>query len=95
MDVALDILFYGGITLIVVLAVVLAILVHAGLFYELRIRSATPASFPHRVAYRVHKGPYKKAGAAFKELSEKWPKLKTFAIFYDDPKEVNHEGAWF
>ncbi len=80
--------YYLLIAVFVISAVVLAILVHAGMFYDLRIRITTPASLPHRVAYGVHKGPYKNAGGPFTRLSRLVPQLKLFGTYYDDPKEV-------
>ncbi len=81
-------LYYVLLAIIVVCAILLGILVHAGFFYELQIRMTSPTSLPRRVAYSVHKGPYKNAGTPFGKLAQLVPKLKLFGVYYDDPKSV-------
>ena len=46
-------------------------------------------SFRRRVAYRVYSGSYSNAGSAFKELAVLAPHLRTFGIYYDDPRRVS------
>ena len=81
-------LYYVLFLLAVVIIIVLSVFIHAGLFYGLRIRIATPLSMPKRVAYKVHTGPYSNSGPAFRNLTTLVPHLKLFGIYYDDPKEV-------
>jgi len=82
------VLFYIVLVLAVVLALVLGALVHAGFFYDIRVRTTTPLSCPKRVAYKQYTGPYKDCGGAFKTLISIAPKLKTFGVYYDDPAKV-------
>ena len=82
-------LYLALVILGIALTVLLAALLHAGLFYELRIRTIRPLHLPHRVAYKLHRGPYKQAGAAFKALSPEAPKQTLFGVFYDNPKTVS------
>ena len=81
-----------GVLLILLLAAVVsfAALLHAGLFYELGIRTSVPLpeACPKKVAYKLHRGPYKNAGSACKELLSTVPRLKQFGIYYDSPYEV-------
>lgn len=80
-----------GYILIVVgllLAAVLGLLVYAGFFYTLRIRTSIPASYPTRVAYKFYTGPYKKCGAAFREVEKYAPGVTRVGLYYDDPAEV-------
>ena len=84
----METLHYCLIALVVVLAIILGAVVHAGFFYELMIRVTTSPSCPQRVAYGVHTGPYKNAGKGFGTLSRLVPSKKLFGAYYDDPKEV-------
>lgn len=76
--------------LAVVLATLLAALLHAGLFYQLRIRTVRPLHLPRRAAYKLYRGPYKKAGAAYGAVSADAPRQTLFAAFYDCPETVSH-----
>ena len=71
------------------LFVILGVLAHAGYFSDLRIRTSVPASLPHRVAYTVHRGPYRNVGGLVENLAVFAPKQTRFCVFYDDPKEVS------
>ncbi len=82
------VLFYVVLLLAVLLALFLVALLHAGFFYELRIRTSTPLSCPKRVAYKLHTGPYRNCGAHFRRLATLVPSLKTFGVYYDDPDKV-------
>lgn len=68
--------------------ILLAVLVHAGYFTTVRIRTSIPSSLPTRVVYTVFKGPYSKAYVPLSELTARAPKQTAFCIFYDDPKKV-------
>ena len=70
------------------LALLLGVLVHAGYFYTLRIRTSVPSSIPSRVAYKFYKGPYKNAGVGFDDVKKFAPLLTKFGIYYDDPNKV-------
>ena len=83
-----SVVLYLIVALLAISVVVLGTLLHAGLFYELRIRKTLAPFSPRRVAYGVHSGPYKNSGTPFKQLSVLVPSLKLFAIYYDDPKKV-------
>ena len=81
-------LLYFLVVLVILCLLCLGMLVHAGFFSDLRIRTSVPASFPHRVAYTIHTGPYKKVGSAFSRIASLAPKQTYFGAFYDDPREV-------
>ena len=83
------VLFYAVLAALVVLLLFLFALIHAGYFYDLRIRTCTPLSLPGRVAYKLYRGSYSNAGSAFRELAGLVPNQKTFGIYYDDPKSVS------
>ena len=84
----MGVVFYLVLGVVVVLVLFLLAMVHAGYFYALRIRTSIPLSLPGRVAYKLHKGSYSNAGPAFKELASLAPRLRTFSIYYDDPRKV-------
>ena len=77
----------------IILAIVLGVLLHAGFFYTLRIRTSVPASMPHRVAYKLYRGPYRNAGTGFREIEAVAPMQRTFGIYYDDPGKVGKKEA--
>ena len=80
---------YALVIIVVVLAVFLGCLVHAGFFYSLRIRTSIPSSIPSRVAYKVYRGAYKNAGAGFNDITQLAPSVKKFGLYYDDPAKVS------
>lgn len=86
---AMGVFFYLVLVAAVLLALFLMALVHAGYFYDLRIRTSTPLSLPGQVAYKMYRGSYTNAGSAFKELAGLVPHLRTFGIYYDNPKTVS------
>lgn len=74
-------------TLLVLLVVVV---IHAGLFYSVKIQAAIPRYMPARVAYKFYRGPYKNAGAGFTELIRLAPQVsRCVGVFYDDPHKVS------
>ena len=81
-------MFYIVLALALVLAFVLGALLHAGFFSDLLIRTSTPLSCPKRVAYKLFTGSYKQAGTGLKEVMSLVSTLKTFGVYYDDPKKV-------
>ena len=85
----MGVLFYVVIAVVIIAAICLMVLTHAGYFYDIRIRTSTPLSLPGRVAYKLYRGSYTNAGAAFKELALLAPHLKTVGIYYDDPNKVS------
>lgn len=80
---------YLFIALVVVVCLLLMVLIHAGYFYSLRIRTSIPLSVPRKVAYRLHIGAYSNSGTTYGELLKLAPRLTTFGIYYDDPKRVS------
>ena len=85
----MGLLFYAVLVAVVVLCLCLMALVHAGYFYDLRIRTTTPLSLPGRIAYKLYRGSYSNAGAGFRDLLRVVPHNKNFGIYYDDPKRVS------
>lgn len=81
-------LSYVLLALGILLLLFLGIMLHAGFFYTLRIRTSTPVSSPSRVAYKVYRGPYKNAGAGFSDVKLFAPLATNFGIYYDDPNKV-------
>ena len=81
-------LFGLFLVVLAVITLILCVLLHAGLFYELRIRISESPSCPKKVAYCLHQGQYRNAGTAYKRLGDLVPHLKLFGTFYDDPKKV-------
>jgi len=57
--------FYLIVGFFAISIVVLCILLHAGLFYDLIIRKSTAPSCPRKVAYSVHSGTIQKCGYPF------------------------------
>lgn len=72
----------------IILAIFLGVLVHAGFFYTLRIRTTHPSSIPSRIAYKLYRGPYKNAGEAFNDVKQFARGKTKFGIYYDDPAKV-------
>ena len=85
----MGVLFYLVLAVLIVAVLFLMALVHAGYFSDIRIRTSTPLSLPGRIAYKLYRGSYSNAGAAFKELAAVAPHLKTVGIYYDDPNKVS------
>lgn len=85
----MGVVFYIVLALAIVLAFLLGALLHAGFFSDLLIRTSTPLSCPKRVAYKLYTGSYKQSGTGFKELMGIVSTLKTFGVYYDDPKKVD------
>ena len=81
--------FYLILVAVVILVLCLMALVHAGYFYDLRIRTSSPLSLSGRVAYKMYRGSYTNAGSAFKELGSLAPHQRSFGIYYDDPNRVS------
>ena len=88
----MGVLFYIVVVAIILAVLFLMALIHAGYFSDIRIRTSIPLSLPGRVAYKLYRGSYTNAGAAFKELASVDPHIKTVGIYYDDPKKVRCES---
>ena len=82
-------LSYILIALCVLLVLLLGWVMHrAGIFYRIKIRTSTPKFIPSRIAYKVYRGPYRNAGAAYNDIEQFAPQTTTFGIYYDDPHKV-------
>lgn len=86
----MGVLFYVVLVVAVVLSLCLMALVHAGYFYDLRIRTSIPLSLPGRIAYKLYRGAYSNAGVGFRDIMSVAPQVKSFGIYYDDPNKVSH-----
>jgi len=78
----------GGVIGLVLLTIFF-FLIHSGLFHKVKVGAGLPPVGGITVAYKFARGPYKNVGYIFKEastISEK--RLKTFGVYYDDPREV-------
>ena len=74
----------------VTLVCILAFLSRSGLFYTVTLRFSCPTKdvLPHKVAYQLAQGPYRRSGMLVRETMDLAPNAKIFAIYYDDPEEV-------
>ena len=81
-------LVYFLVVLVILCLLCLGILVHAGLFSNLRFHTAVPTPLPLRVAYTFHRGSYKKRGCGFSRIASLAPKQTYVCAYYDDPREV-------
>lgn len=63
-------------------------LLYSGLLADVDVKTGPPPIRNVTIAYKFKEGPYKESGAAFTETCSIAPKLRTIALFYDDPKQV-------
>lgn len=63
-------------------------LMYSGLLSEVNVKTGPPPIRNVTIAYKFREGSYKDCGAAFTETCSIGPKLRTIAVFYDDPKQV-------
>ncbi|XP_071541144.1 uncharacterized protein [Panulirus ornatus] len=80
-------LFWGFIALIaLVVGVVIALLVHAGLFSPVDVKTCKPEIGEIQIAYKFARGPYRESGMLFTEVHTLLPEYRTLGVYYDDPR---------
>jgi len=85
-----NIILFGIAGLVITLLLTLAffLVFYSGLLYNVVVRAGTPPVQGFMVAYKFLVGPYKDVGYTFTEAISIDPKLKSFGVYYDDPKVV-------
>ncbi|XP_072308788.1 testis-expressed protein 264 isoform X2 [Eucyclogobius newberryi] len=68
-----------------------ALVLHSGLLSEVVVKTGPPPIKNVTIAYKFKEGSYKDSGAAYTESCSIGPKLRTIAIFYDDPKQPSDQ----
>ncbi|PIK39694.1 hypothetical protein BSL78_23468 [Apostichopus japonicus] len=68
----------------------LSLLWYSGVFASIDVGTGKPPFGKLKLAYKFATGPYKDIGPLFTELQLLAPDLKICAIYYDDPKTVEH-----
>lgn len=80
-------LFWGFIALIaLVVGVVITLLVHAGLFSPVDVKTCKPEIGEIQIAYKFARGPYRESGMLFTEVHTLLPEYRTLGVYYDDPR---------
>ncbi|XP_006876067.1 PREDICTED: testis-expressed sequence 264 protein isoform X2 [Chrysochloris asiatica] len=74
----------GALTLLLLLTL-LAFIGYSGLLAEVAVRAGSPPIRNITVAYKFHRGPYGKTGHLFTESCSISPKLRSIAVYYDNP----------
>ncbi|XP_006876066.1 PREDICTED: testis-expressed sequence 264 protein isoform X1 [Chrysochloris asiatica] len=77
----------GALTLLLLLTL-LAFIGYSGLLAEVAVRAGSPPIRNITVAYKFHRGPYGKTGHLFTESCSISPKLRSIAVYYDNPHTV-------
>lgn len=80
----------GGLLLLLLLTL-LAVAGYSGLLAEVRVSAGSPPIHNVTVAYKFHKGSYSETGPLFTESCSISPKLRSIAVYYDDPHMVPSE----
>lgn len=77
----------GGLTLLLLLTL-LAFAGYSGLLAGVVVSAGSPPIRNVTVAYKFHMGPYNETGRLFTESCSVSPKLRSIAIYYDNPHMV-------
>lgn len=80
----------GGLTLLLLLTL-LAFAGYSGLLAGVAVSAGSPPIHNITVAYKFHVGPYDKTGQLFTESCSISPKLRSIAVYYDNPHTVPSE----
>ncbi|KAM5291869.1 testis-expressed protein 264 [Ctenodactylus gundi] len=80
----------GGLTLLLLLTL-LAFAGYSGLLAEVTVSAGLPPICNITVAYKFHMGPYGNTGQLFTESCSISPKLRSIAVYYDNPHMVPPE----
>ncbi|XP_026303763.1 testis-expressed protein 264 isoform X3 [Piliocolobus tephrosceles] len=77
----------GGLTLLLLLTL-LAFAGYSGLLAGVAVSAGSPPICNVTVAYKFHMGPYGETGRLFTESCSVSPKLRSIAVYYDNPHMV-------
>lgn len=77
----------GGLTLLLLMTL-LAFVGYSGLLTGVAVSAGSPPVRNITVAYKFHMGPYRETGRLFTESCSVSPKLRSIAIYYDNPHMV-------
>ncbi|KAM6169368.1 testis-expressed protein 264 [Rhynchocyon petersi] len=80
----------GALTLLLLLTL-LAFIGYSGLLAEVTVSAGSPPIGNITMAYKFHKGSYGKTGHLFNESCSVSPKLRSVAVYYDNPRMVPPE----
>lgn len=80
----------GGLTLLLLLTL-LAFAGYSGLLAGVAVSAGSPPIRNITVAYKFHVGPYDETGQLFTESCSISPKLRSIAVYYDNPHTVPSE----
>ncbi|XP_059768196.1 testis-expressed protein 264 homolog isoform X2 [Balaenoptera ricei] len=80
----------GGLTLLLLLTL-LAFAGYSGLLAGVAVSAGSPPVRNVTVAYKFHVGPYGETGRLFTESCSVSPKLRSVAVYYDNPRTVPPE----
>uniref|UniRef100_A0A5F9CLX4 Testis expressed 264, ER-phagy receptor n=1 Tax=Oryctolagus cuniculus TaxID=9986 RepID=A0A5F9CLX4_RABIT len=80
----------GGLTLLLLLTL-LAFAGYSGLLAGVAVSAGSPPIHNITVAYKFHVGPYDETGQLFTESCSISPKLRSIAVYYDNPHTVPSE----
>lgn len=80
----------GGLTLLLLLTL-LAFAGYSGLLTGVTVSAGSPPIHNITVAYKFHVGSYGHTGQLFTESCSISPKLRSIAVYYDNPHTVPHE----
>ncbi|XP_035886156.1 testis-expressed protein 264 isoform X1 [Phyllostomus discolor] len=80
----------GGLTLLLLLTL-LAFARHSGLLAGVAVSAGSPPIRNVTMAYKFHVGPYSETGQLFTESYSVCPRLRSIAIYYDNPHLVSPE----
>ncbi|XP_050729242.1 testis-expressed protein 264 homolog isoform X1 [Eriocheir sinensis] len=86
MDTETALLWGFLVLLLLVLATVVFLLVHSGLFISVVVKTCKPDIGEVQIAYKFARGPYKESGALFTQVHTLLPEYRTLGVYYDDPK---------
>ncbi|XP_006892329.1 PREDICTED: testis-expressed sequence 264 protein isoform X2 [Elephantulus edwardii] len=83
-----DLLLLGliGALALLLLLTLLAFIGYSGLLAEVAVNAGSPPIRNVTVAYKFHKGSYSKTGHLFTESCSLSPKLRSIAVYYDNPR---------
>ncbi|XP_004461611.2 testis-expressed protein 264 [Dasypus novemcinctus] len=80
----------GALTLLLLLTL-LAFVGYSGLLAEVAVSAGSPPIRNITVAYKFHRGPYGDTGRLFTESCSVSPRLRSIAVYYDNPHMVPPE----
>lgn len=78
----------GGLTLLLLLTL-LAFATYSGLLAGVTVSAGSPPIRNVTMAYKFHVGPYAETGQLFTQSYNIAPKLRSIAIYYDNPHVVS------